>query len=252
MFRVTSDREEMTKPAPLDHDFDCTTCPLGPTTAYAPVLRKSPGAVESARKGVAHFRPSQTVLRSGEISRSIYTVVSGWAFSAVILPDGRRQIVSFLIPGDTICLMALHQPYRPASGVVKALTPLTACVFDVGDMRDMLFGPRGQRTAFDSIAADRINDLTRRLTDIGLRRASGRIAQFLLALEERLRRCGLSRDGEFAFPARQGHIADALGLTQVHVNRTLVQLRRQKLIDFSKGRMRITDFDGLRRMAEEE
>lgn len=206
--------------------------------------------MRAIRQGVAHYRAHQTILQSNQLSNWVYTIHSGWALSCILLPDGRRQIISFLVPGDTISFASLFQ--KPSNTLIKALTDITLCAFDAQKMKSLLLRPGGPREAFDTAFSVRIIDMMHRLTDIGRRRAPGRVANFLLGLERRLSACGLAKNGVFAFPARQEHIADALGLTPVHVNRTLVQLRKLGVINFRKGMMEIIDRAGLQKIADED
>ena len=78
------------------------------------------------------------------------------------------------------------------------------------------------------------------------------MAQLLLEIHSRLQKRGMTVEGRFVFPARQEHIADALGITPAHVNRTLVDLRKRNLIQFARDEMRIVDLPALEQIAEEE
>ena len=86
---------------------------------------------------------------------------------------------------------------------------------------------------------EQVGSVSQRLVDVGRRSALGRIAQFILQLELRLRSRQMSVDGSFDFPVRQEHMADALGLTTVYVNRTLDRLRRLEIIQFNRNRMTV-------------
>ncbi len=99
---------------------------------------------------------------------------------------------------------------------------------------------------------EQVESVSQRLVDVGRRSALGRIAQFILQLELRLRSRQMSVDGSFDFPVRQEHMADALGLTTVYVNRTLDRLRRLEIIQFNRNRMTVRNFEALRDIAELE
>ena len=109
-----------------------------------------------------------------------------------------------------------------------------------------------QAQYFAKAMRDHLVSLNQRLVDIGRKSALGRVAQLILELENRLRKRGLSVDGRFEFPVRQEHLADALGLTTVYVNRTLDRLRKLELIEFKRNWMRISDIKALSRIAETE
>jgi CRP-like cAMP-binding protein len=197
-------------------------------------------------------RAQHTLVRVGELPATHYTIRSGWAFRYVTLPESRRQILEFLLPGDSISLENLLCEERPAAHAVKALTALVLCVFDPSEMRELVRRPGKQQETFCTTVRNHLDTMDRRLADVGQRRASGRIAQLLLELEGRLRARGLSEDGGFEFPARQEHLADALGLSQVHVNRILVGFRKDELIAFGRGRMKILNMQALTSIALED
>ena len=88
------------------------------------------------------------------------------------------------------------------------------------------------------------------VTNLGRRRAEERIAHLFLNLRTRLQWRGLVRDDSFELPLRQQHIADATGLTPIHVNRVLGSLRKAGLITICDGMLKITDFAGLQRLAD--
>jgi CRP-like cAMP-binding protein len=223
----------------------CSECSIGAFTIYGPTCVKFPNRIQELRKSVLRLRPNQTLLREGETSDLVYTVYSGWAYRFHELSKSRRQILRFLIPGDPIYLSSIASQSGPARHGVRAISSVVLCVFNAADVMEILFESTEQRTRLSLELFDQFNELDRRLTDIGQRRAIGRVACFLLDLELRLRARGFVVDGAFTLPIRQEHIADALGLTHVHVNRTLAQLRRLGLIRFERGSMKILDPKGL-------
>lgn len=202
------------------------------------------------RRGIVQFRPHQTIMRPEDPPSIVYTIYEGWAYSGIVLGDGRRQIVSFMIPGDSIGLLSLYG--KSPIGTVRALTPTTLCMFDANDMKSQLIATDQGREALERATIACATEIAHRLTDVGQRRASGRVAALLLALEARLRKRGYSERGAFEFPPNQEHLADALGLTPAHVNRTLMQFRKLGLLEHSKGRMHILDFSQLQRIARED
>ena len=230
----------------------CADCRLGKFTIYGPTRTASPNEISTRRRGILSIQAGKTFLREGEELRQIFTLYSGWALSFRQAPNGRRQILSLLIPGDSIMLESLSFPGLQAPFSVRSLTRIAMCVFDLQDMIALTKtqGPQSQRLA--AAMREQVASVSQRLVDIGRKSALGRIAQFLLQLEQRLRSRQMTVNGTFDFPVRQEHIADALGLTTVYVNRTLDRLRRLEIIQFDRSCMTVRNFDALREIAEFE
>ena len=148
----------------------------------------------------------------------------------------------------------MEQLYLPGSKMgyaVQSLTELRLCAFDPHSLSELLLRRPNQQEALAMAFTDRLSSMNQRLVDLGRRSAVGRLAQFLVQLEVRLRERRLSVDGSFLFPVSQEHIADALGLTTVYVNRLLHRLRREKIVTFDRRTMRIMDLDRLKGLMED-
>ncbi len=230
----------------------CQNCSLGHFALYGPTRDATPGEIYTRRRGVLKIAPQKTFLREGEVMSQIFTLYSGWAFSFKQMPDGRRQILSFLIPGDAIMLENLYFPNFALPFSVKSLTAVAVCVFKLEDMILLTKASGAQARQLAATMHYNVACMNRRLVDMGRRSALGRVAQLILELEERLRGRGLSKEGRFHFPVRQEDIADALGLTTVYINRTLDRLRRLNVIAFDRQWMTVRDIPALRIIAEEE
>jgi CRP/FNR family transcriptional regulator, anaerobic regulatory protein len=229
----------------------CRVCRLGQFAIYGLTATTNPDAVNIKRREVKTVAAGRTFIREGEVQTHVHTLYSGWAFRYITLPKG-RQILFFHIPGDIIALESLAFPGMALPFSLKSLTPVTLCSFPVEDAAEMLRASQPQAVQAAVTAQHYFADMNRHLADIGRRSAMGRIAQLLGEIESRLRRRQLSKNGSFDFPIRQEHIADALGLTTVYVNRTLDRLRKERFIDFDRHRMTIHDLKRLHEVAEEE
>lgn len=230
----------------------CIDCRLGKFAIYGPTQKIRPNDISTRRRGILSVQAGKTFVREGEKIRQIYTLHSGWAFSFKQSQDGRRQILSLLIPGDAIILESLSFAGLPAPFSVRSLTHITMCVFDLQDMIALTKSPGSQAQRLAAAMWEQVESVSQRLVDVGRRSALGRIAQFILQLELRLRSRQMSVEGSFDFPVRQEHMADALGLTTVYVNRTLDRLRRLEIIQFNRNRMTVRNFEALRDIAELE
>ncbi len=173
------------------------------------------------------------LVHEGQTGHLAYVVQSGWVCSFKSLPDGGRQIITFPLPGDCVGLRSVL--LRTSDHSFSALTDVVVSSVAAEEMMKIFneFPRLGSAVLW---AASRDEAMVvEHLVNIGRRSAIERTAHFFLELRERLQLVGLARDGEFFCPLNQYVLADALGLSAIHVNRVLRQLREQKLL-ILKGR----------------
>jgi CRP-like cAMP-binding protein len=194
------------------------------------------------------FGAGAPLLQPGEPYSSAFLIHEGWALRFRSLPDGRRQVINFLLPGDAFGLGAIVLK-RPDHNV-SAITPVTVAPIAPESLTAMMREQPRLGAAFLWSAAQEEAVLREHLVDIGRRTAYERVAHLLLELMHRLRQIGQANGEDFAMPLTQPLLADALGLSVVHVNRTLRRLQRDGLIAVRSRRVTILDDDGLRRVAD--
>ncbi|MBO9498078.1 MAG: Crp/Fnr family transcriptional regulator [Novosphingobium sp.] len=166
-------------------------------------------------------------------------IVSGWAARARLLADGRRQLISFLIPGDLIGNCGHKRPL--AVSTVLALTAVSSA--DLTHCQT-----HALKEAYEVSRAIEEAHLLAQITRLGRLSALERLADLFLELYERLALAGLAADGRFALPLTQEIVADALGLTSVHLSRTLQLARRRGEFEWRDGRVVLHDIAQLERM----
>jgi CRP-like cAMP-binding protein len=196
---------------------------------------------------VRHFGPHEDILREGEEPIDINLILSGWAYRYKQLEDGRRQIIAFFLPGD----LCDHNIFilREMDHSVGTITAVKVA----GVSRDTfeeatLDHPRiTQALWWEALVASAIQ---REWTvNLGQRNATERMAHLLCELFLRLRIVELTKGNTCEFPVTQAELADATGLTPVHVNRTLQELRAAGLIELKSRTLVIPDLDALMRTA---
>ncbi len=225
---------------------DCAACPIRKFAAYAGASRGSLKFLRSSRLGERVLPPKRNIYREEKEADEVLTLYDGWAFTYKLLPDGRRQILDFLLPGSFIGLHMLWFKAMPHS--VQSLTPVSLCVFDKEKFRDLLRRKPeyGWELLKYSASCQALSD--ERLSDLGRRTAKERIARLVLDIHDQLAGRGIVDSGSFPFYFRHEHIADALGLTKVHVSRTLQGLRNDGLLEVGRQAARIIDLRSLREL----
>lgn len=196
---------------------------------------------------IRRYEPRADIVLEGDDARCVRIIVSGWACRYKQLPDGRRQIVALLLPGD-VCD---HDTSLP-DGMDHALGALDAVVLrevDPGAFAEMSSadGPIGlmlRQAMSAEVAIQR--EWTRNL---GRRDARERLAHLFCELWHRLRAAGMVDSDGYDLPLSQPDLADALGLTAVHVNRVLRVLRSERLIVLTHRRLTIPSLDALEAVA---
>jgi len=193
------------------------------------------------------FQCGHEMIHEGQMNASAFILAKGWACSFKMLPDGERQIVDFQVPGDFLGLRSIL--FRTSDHSIEAVTQIEASEVIGSDILDA-FADAPRLAAAVLWAASRDEAMVvEHLVDLGRRNAEERTAHFLLELGARLMLVGVGDRSGFDCPLTQYHLADALGLSAVHVNRVLRHLREQGLITFQKGRVLFDDFDRLRVLA---
>ncbi len=221
-------------------------------TPFFARLRRSPavGPIELAALAalpveIRAFAPHAGLAVEGQRVERIHVLLDGWAARAKILENGSRQIPALFIPGDVCDLDAL-QFGRGHCGVI-ALTRCTAALLPREPLLELLDRHRALRDAFARMVATELAGAMQWTVCLGRRSARERLAHLLCEMCLRLEAAGLARDRACAFPLTQEEIADVLGLTAVHVNRTLQALRGDGLIHLREQRLTIADWAALRR-----
>lgn len=186
------------------------------------------------------------ILAQGNSSDCLFVLCAGWAFRYIQLSDGGRQILKFLLPGDLFSSISIFEEASHFS--VKALTNVQISGFARPEIRNRCFAdPDVQSAIAQSCVAD-ARDASEFLAVLGQRSAEQRIAYLLLHLIRRIAARRVIREQRYPFPLRQQHIADAVGLTPVHVSRVLGLFRDRRIAVLSEGVLEVVDLPALERI----
>ena len=248
-------------PAPRPHIANTMTCEV--SCSICPAFNLLCGGTKSDSSDIAtpghpsalglsatvHTIPARRlILHPKEWSDFVPIVCSGWAMSSVSLPDGRRQIISFLLPGDIVSAGSL---LAPMSGqTVEAITEVTYRKFKREEIKGLLFGRADLLEKLFALWNEAKTRADQLALDLGRRRADERIARLILRLAEKVAKRTTVRTQTFDFPLRQRHIADATRLTPVHVSKVLGELQRAGLVEISSRSLTITNVAELQRVAD--
>ncbi len=227
----------------------CHECGLRRQPAFKPKTSEEIAFLDTLKRDHLTVPAGTSLIHQGQEDADLYTLFSGWAFRYKTLPDGRRQILHFLLPGDFIGLQA--SMFGASLYGVETLTEAEFCVFP--RQRVWSLFERVPQLAFEVswLGAHEESLVDENLVSVGLRNAAERVAALILTLHKRCRTLGLvANDDSFAFPLNQGHIADALGLSLVHTNKTIARLRRLGLFTLGTGRLQIINPRVLERLAQ--
>lgn len=192
-----------------------------------------------ARKSIQHQR---------DASDTVPVICSGWAASSITMPNGRRQIVSFLLAGETASMNYFFEPC--AGRALDAVSPVSCRKFRRAELQQAivrspsLLALLGRALSEERERGDQLN------LDLSRRSAEARIARLLCSLVERLRQRGLAQNNTIEFPIRQQQLADATGLTAVHVCKILSRFRTNRFLKLDGRRLTILDEKGLRELVE--
>ena len=171
----------------------------------------------------------------------------GWVMRFLLLPDGRRQILKFLIPGDFLNIYRLTSARRASP--LKTVTECTLAEYAGPTASHLLQSDPSLIPGLLEYHLSECSFLEARLADLGRRLAEEKIARLVLELHQRLQARGLAGSEAFNFPLTQEHLADALGMTSVHVGRTIRTLRNNGILKIERGMVRIANKPRLAAMA---
>lgn len=189
------------------------------------------------------FQPGLDLVHQGEIDQSAFIMAEGWAISYKILSDGARQIVNVMIPGDFLGVRSVL--FRTSDHNVEPITPIEASEVSKAELFQTFAKTPRLATAVLWAASRDEAMVVEHLVSVGQRPAAERTAHLLLEIGTRLKLVGLGDRTGYDCPLTQYHLADATGMTAVHVNRVLRDIREAGLMTFQNGRVTFDNFNGL-------
>lgn len=231
----------------------CAACALRNSPVCGALLNYSanaqPRGIAPIRRSFGGAAARETIYFQDERSDDAFILCFGWAVRFMQFPDGRRQTLSLILPGDPFSARLFFTPDLRSS--VRALTPvrfnrvsrsdLKQALAESPELVDALF----KACAVESDAADAL------LGDLGQCVAEARVARLLLRIREQHAARHVVKENGFPFPLRHQDIADIVGLTAVHVGRVLKSFRLADLMELAGGALTIKDVKALERVARQ-
>jgi len=232
------------------HCLPCAECPLRRRPALREFSADELAFVKEFKTDELRVDPGVSFLREGSRSEHLYTVLSGWAFRYKMLDDGRRQILNYALPADLVGLQGTLMNEMEHS--VEALTPLTLCVFPRSKLWELYKNFPSLSFDITWLAAREEQLIDENLVSVGRRSAVERTAFLLLHLFVRAEQVGLVRGNTITFPFTQQHLADTLGMSLVHTNRTLKRLASSNSVRWKDRVFEVIDRARLAQMAGQD
>jgi CRP-like cAMP-binding protein len=202
----------------------------------------SPSAIAALERATMHprrYAARQDVIREGDKPGPVLVVLEGWAFRYKILPSGSRQITAFLMPGDACDLhigMLAEMDHSIQSVGASRIASISRA-----DMDELMAGHESIARAMYIAQLTDEGTLRAWIVSMGRRTSIERVAHLICELYVRAHWIGLINNGELALPLSQVILADALGMTPVHINRVLRELRVAGAMVLQRGSLSVTD-----------
>lgn len=225
----------------------CEACPLRANEHFRDFTPEELKFVTGFKRGELVSEPGSMILAEGAHSAQLFTLLSGWAFRFKTLEDGRRQILNYLLPGDLVGLQGSVIGEMEHS--VESLSPVVLCVFQRDKLPTLFEKHPGLAFDITWLASREERMLDENLLSVGRRSAMERAAYLLAFLYQRAEQVGQSRVSKQGIPITQQHVADTLGLSIVHTNKTLRKLAERKLIRWGDRVCEVLDPEGLAEVA---
>ncbi|WP_431854649.1 Crp/Fnr family transcriptional regulator [Azospirillum sp.] len=212
-------------------------------SSYVTLTRDETAFLLALERSVARQPARADLLRQGDRYGEASVLRDGWAIRHKALPDGRRQVVNFVLPGDIIGIYS--NLFECTDHSVTTLTPVEVASFPPERIVELFRNFPRLAAALAWSGAREEAMVAERLLSLGRRTALERVAHLIVELLRRLSVVNMAQDGHFTLPVTQEIMADALGLSIVHVNRTLRRLRDSGLVEVSGQRITVQDVSRL-------
>ena len=199
------------------------------------------------QRNPVRVKAGTVLIEEGRAAACVFILMSGWACSYKQLSRGSRQIISFPLPGDIIGLGGVLM--RTSDQSCAALTDAEVSCVDVGHMMTVFAKCPRLIAAFLGSASRDHAMIVEHLVNVGRRSAVERVAHCVLELGQRLQLVGLASKAGYECPLTQYDLADALGLSPIHVNRVLRRLREQRLLTLKSRRLIVHSPEAVKKLA---
>lgn len=226
----------------------CSLCPLRKMAAFEQKTDEEVAFIEEMKSDHLVVPAGSEFIHPEQGDAELYTLYSGWAFRYKDLADGRRQILNFLLPGDLVGLQASF--FGKSSYGAVALTDIELCAIPRKRLPRLF--ERMPELAYDVtwLCARSESVVDENLLTAGRRNAAERIAALVSSLYKRAETLGLVTESGIELPLSQQHVADALGLSLVHTNKTLSKLKAQGMFSLTNGRLVVRNLRMVSRFAQ--
>ena len=229
----------------------CARCPLQGVPGLRELDETQIAYMQDFKDGEIQLEKGQILVEQSETLEHLFTLMEGVLIRYRSLEDGRRQIVNFLFPGDLVGLQGAFD--EPSAHSVEALLASRLCVFHRPKFENLI--AKHPRLGYDVIwmAAEEESALEEHLVALGRSSAKERVAYLAVFLMDRAKGVDMAGDNNrLALPIRQAQIADMLGLSLVHTNRTIKALDRDGLVFWRPDEIHVPDLSAASEFAHFE
>jgi len=215
--------------------------------SYEDLEEKDRQLLLSLEEGPKEWPKNTLLWHQGDQSDSFYTLKKGWACSFRDLEDGTRQVLDVYVPGDIVGLRQFS--FRKHITSVTMLSDAELCAFPRHHLNDIFSSSLLLCSIMFMITSRDQAILLERLVNLGRRSAREKLAHFLVELSHRLRRTNTYIENHLSLPLSQSVLADALGLSAVHVSRTFQEFRQEGLLNTGNSHLELIDIKALAAVA---
>ena len=226
---------------------DCSDCPLRKLDAFDKLNGDELTFMQSFKVGELSIDKGTPILMEGSNSPQLFTVLRGMGLRYKLLPNGRRQVVNFVLPGDFLGLQAGVMGEMKHS--IEATTHMLLCVFNRSEFWSLFKNQPSRAYDLTWLASLQEHFLGEALASVGQMSAIQRMCWGLLRFHQRCVSLAIGDTETCPLPYTQQDLADALGLSLVHTNKTLKKLRDEQILSWNDGKLRLLNPDRVAQLA---